>query len=251
MSAQPPQVLIVDDNEMNRDMLARRLERQGCEAITAEDGMQALEILPQHSFDLVLLDIMMPRMTGYEVLDHIKNDPDTRHIPVIMISAVDDLESVVKCVEKGADDYLFKPFNPILLKARINASLEKKRLRDQEQILMRQVNSGSSSGENKTLVRRFFEELAEGRCDRSLITANFSLVDSGKVQLDSQKLDRVFTGLDVEIRELIAEYDKVVAQLFVQPVNTPILVVSQLVEGKIAAQEYYAGQPGWLQERLS
>src|SRR5690349_6970918 len=104
MSVEPAQVLIVDDNEMNRDMLARRLERQGCQAISVEDGIQALEILTQRPFDLVLLDIMMPRMTGYEVLDRMKSDPATRHIPVIMISAVDDLESVVKCVDKGAED---------------------------------------------------------------------------------------------------------------------------------------------------
>lgn len=126
-------ILIVDDNEMNRDMLARRLERQGYRTVMAEDGVQALEMLPQHPFDLVLLDIMMPRMNGYEVLQRMKDDARARHIPVIMISAVDDLDSVVKCVEMGADDYLFKPFNPILLKARISASLEKKRLRDQEQ----------------------------------------------------------------------------------------------------------------------
>src|SRR5262249_48712273 len=134
--------LVVDDNEMNRDMLSRRLERQGYRAIVAEDGLQALELLPQHQVDLMLLDIMMPRMNGYEVLEKAKNDPILRHIPIIMISAVDDLDSVVKCVELGADDYLFKPFNPILLKARISASLEKKRLRDQEQMFLRQAQAG-------------------------------------------------------------------------------------------------------------
>jgi CheY-like chemotaxis protein len=139
-------ILVVDDNEMNRDMLSRRLERQGYRAIVAEDGQQALEILPRHAFDLMLLDIMMPRMNGYEVLENVKNDPALRYIPVIMISAVDDLDSVVKCVEMGADDYLFKPFNPILLKARISASLEKKRLRDQEQVFLRQLQSGGQGG---------------------------------------------------------------------------------------------------------
>jgi adenylate cyclase len=145
MSEAQALVLVVDDNEMNRDMLSRRLERQGYRAIMAEDGQQALEMLPQHPVDLVLLDIMMPRMNGYEVLEKTKNDPALRHIPIIMISAVDDLDSVVKCVEMGADDYLFKPFNPILLKARISASLEKKRLRDQEQLFMRQSGGGDTS----------------------------------------------------------------------------------------------------------
>lgn len=132
MSADEPLILVVDDNEMNRDMLSRRLERQGYRSLLAEDGAQAVELLAAHNFDLVLLDIMMPRMNGYQVLEHIKHTDALRHIPVIMISAVDDLDSVVKCVEMGAEDYLFKPFNPILLKARISASLEKKRLRDRE-----------------------------------------------------------------------------------------------------------------------
>lgn len=136
MTADEPLILVVDDNEMNRDMLSRRLERQGCHALAAEDGVQALEQVAAHDFDLVLLDIMMPRLNGYQVLEHIKGDERLRHIPVIMISAVDDLDSVVKCIEMGAEDYLFKPFNPILLKARINASLEKKRLRDREQQLL-------------------------------------------------------------------------------------------------------------------
>jgi len=145
MSDESALVLVVDDNEMNRDMLSRRLERQGYRAIMAEDGQQALEMLPRHPVDLVLLDIMMPRMNGYDVLERAKKDPLLRHIPIIMISAVDDLDSVVKCVEMGADDYLFKPFNPILLKARISASLEKKRLRDQEQLFLRNSAGGSSA----------------------------------------------------------------------------------------------------------
>lgn len=121
-------VLVVDDNEMNRDMLSRRLQRQGCEVVVAEDGQNALDMLKQHQFDLVLLDIMMPKMNGYEVLERMRGDPKLRYVPVIMISAVDELDSVVKCIELGADDYLFKPFNPVLLKARVSASLEKRRL---------------------------------------------------------------------------------------------------------------------------
>jgi DNA-binding response OmpR family regulator len=133
MNANDGLILVVDDNEMNRDMLSRRLERQGYRSLAAEDGMQAMGLLRAHNeIDLVLLDIMMPRMNGYQVLEQVKQDETLRHIPVIIISAVDDLDSVIKCIEMGAEDYLFKPFNPILLKARINASLEKKRLRDHE-----------------------------------------------------------------------------------------------------------------------
>jgi len=163
MSEEQALVLVVDDNEMNRDMLSRRLERQGYRAIMAEDGQQALEMLPQHPVDLVLLDIMMPRMNGYEVLEKTKNDPVLRHIPIIMISAVDDLDSVVKCVEMGADDYLFKPFNPILLKARISASLEKKRLRDQEQLFMRQSRTEGADSSFTGLPPSAVERLRQGQ----------------------------------------------------------------------------------------
>lgn len=115
-------------------MLSRRLQREGHTTATAVDGNQALEMIREQAFDLVLLDIMMPEMNGYQVLEHMKGDEELRHIPVIMISAVDEIESVVKCVEMGAEDYLPKPFNPVLLRARVNASLEKKRLRDKEQL---------------------------------------------------------------------------------------------------------------------
>jgi len=122
-------VLVVDDNEMNRDMLSRRLKRQGYDIEVAEDGIVALEAMRNKTFDLVLLDVMMPRMNGYEVLEAVRQDTSIVGVPIIMISAVDDLDSVVKCIELGAEDYLFKPFNPVLLKARVQASLEKSRLR--------------------------------------------------------------------------------------------------------------------------
>jgi sigma-B regulation protein RsbU (phosphoserine phosphatase) len=133
-------LLVVDDNEMNRDMLSRRLLRQGHQVEMATNGREALAMIESRAFDLVLLDIMMPEMNGYEVLEYVKSDPLLRHIPVIMITAVDEIESVVRCIELGADDYLPKPFNPILLKARINASLEKKRLRDQQVAYTRQLD---------------------------------------------------------------------------------------------------------------
>lgn len=128
MSLEEALILVVDDNEMNRDMLSRRLRRQKYNSIVAENGEQALQLVHEHAFDLILLDIMMPSISGYEVLERLKADTSTAHIPVIMISAVDDLESVVRCIELGAEDYLFKPFNPVLLKARVNASIRKNRL---------------------------------------------------------------------------------------------------------------------------
>jgi sigma-B regulation protein RsbU (phosphoserine phosphatase) len=133
-------LLVVDDNEMNRDMLSRRLKRQGHTVKVAMNGRQALEMMQAEAFDLVLLDIMMPEMNGYEALEQMKTDSLLAHIPVIMISAVDEMESIVRCIKLGAEDYLPKPFNATLLKARISASLEKKRLRDQQEAYIRQLD---------------------------------------------------------------------------------------------------------------
>jgi adenylate cyclase len=132
-------ILVVDDNEINRDMLSRRLERQGYTAVCAENGRRALQMLRQDPCDVVLLDILMPEMNGYQVLEEMKSDPALRDLPVIMISALDEIESVVRCIEIGAEDFLPKPFNPVLLKARLGACLEKKRLRDREVLHLRQI----------------------------------------------------------------------------------------------------------------
>ena len=125
-------LLVVDDNETNRNLLSRLLKRQGYTVTVAENGRRALDLIEAQEFDLVLLDIMMPEMNGYQVLEYLKTDAHLRHIPVITISALDEIESVVRCIEMGAEDYLTKPFNSVLLRARIGACLEKKRLRDQE-----------------------------------------------------------------------------------------------------------------------
>lgn len=132
-------ILVVDDNEENREMLAKRLQRQGHTTAPAENGQHAIEMLAAQKFDLVLLDVMMPVVDGYTALCQMKADPKLRHVPVIMISALDEIESVVRCIEAGAEDYLPKPFNPILLRARIGASLEKKAFRDQEQAYLTQI----------------------------------------------------------------------------------------------------------------
>jgi adenylate cyclase len=134
---QPGRLLIVDDNKVNRILLGRGLEADGHKVETAENGRQALDKLRAGSFDLVLLDIEMPEMNGYEVLELCLQDDELRNIPIIMTSSLDEIASVVKCVELGAEDYLNKPVNPILLRARVNASLEKKRLRDQQRKLIR------------------------------------------------------------------------------------------------------------------
>ncbi len=126
-------ILVVDDLPTNRLRLSLGLRQQGHTLKEAENGHQALKMLRAESFDLVLLDIVMPEMDGYEVLAQMKEDRVLRHVPVIVISAQDELESVVRGIELGAEDYLPKSFHPVLLKARIDACLEKKYLRDKEQ----------------------------------------------------------------------------------------------------------------------
>lgn len=134
---EPGHLLLVDDNKVNRILLSRGLESDGHKIEIAENGRQALDKLRANPFDLVLLDIEMPEMNGYEVLEVCLQDTELRDIPIIMTSSLDEINSVVKCIELGAEDYLNKPINPILLRARVNASLEKKRLRDEQRKLFR------------------------------------------------------------------------------------------------------------------
>jgi phosphoserine phosphatase RsbU/P len=127
-----PRILVVDDNDDNRYTLTLYLDLEGYSKVeTAQDGEEAIARLEVDAFDLVLLDVMMPKVDGYQVLTWIKGQPRLRDLPVIMISALNEMSSVVRCIELGAVDYLPKPFNPTLLKARLGATLEKKRLRDE------------------------------------------------------------------------------------------------------------------------
>ncbi|BBO17075.1 histidine kinase [Candidatus Brocadia pituitae] len=129
----PARVLIVEDKKASRDILNERVIALGHISIPAENGLSALAQIREQPPDLILLDIMMPEMDGYEVLCHLKDSASWRHIPVIVISAIDDMKSIIRFIEKGADDYLTKPYNPVLLKARIDSCLMKKRLHDQEE----------------------------------------------------------------------------------------------------------------------
>jgi two-component system, cell cycle response regulator len=138
--SEPGRILVVEDDPLARSMLTRRLQAEGHEAETAGSGLQALDRLAGATpFDVVLLDIEMPELDGYETLSRIKENESLRHIPVIMISGVDELESIVRCIEMGATDYLPKPFDAAILRARLNASLAGKRLRDLELEYLEQV----------------------------------------------------------------------------------------------------------------
>jgi adenylate cyclase len=130
-------LLLVDDNKVNRLLLGRNLELMGHKVTAVENGRVALKTLKSETFDLMLLDIEMPEMDGFQVLSQLAKDLDLRDLPVIVTSSLEGVENVVRCIELGAEDYLNKPVNPALLKARIGASLEKKRLRDQQKELVR------------------------------------------------------------------------------------------------------------------
>jgi len=196
-------LLIVDDNEINRDVLARQLQRQGHATAVAENGRRALEMVREQEFALMLLDIMMPEMNGHEVLRRLKADARLRDIPVIMISALDETETVVRCIEMGAEDYLPKPFDPVLLRARIGACLEKKRLRDAEVEYLRNVDrvtAAAASVEAGEFDPRAIEQVA-GRTDELGRLARVFGRMAREVRAREQRLKQEVRQLRIEIDE--------------------------------------------------
>jgi adenylate cyclase len=196
-------ILVVDDNEGNREMLARRLARQGYDVRRAPGGREALESLRGDLADLVLLDVLMPGMDGYETLSRLKGDEALRDIPVLMISALDELQSVVRCIELGAEDYLPKPFDPVLLQARIGACLEKKRLRDQEVRHLEELAEW-----NRTLERRVQEQVAQverlGRLKRFFSPQLAELIVGGGTEDPLRTHRREITVVFLDLRGFTA-----------------------------------------------
>jgi class 3 adenylate cyclase len=186
-NSSPGRLLVVDDNKVNRLLLGRSLEQQGHYVEMAENGLQALEMMHAKSFDLVLLDIEMPEMDGYQVLEKVTADLKLRDIPIIITSALEELNSVVKCIEMGAEDYLTKPVNPVLLKARIGASLEKKRLRDQQRELIRKFATSEVATDLETsgfsLGGKFVEATAMFSDIRSFTTIAESQTPAETIEL--------------------------------------------------------------------
>ena len=178
-------LLVVDDNRVNRLLLGRALEQLGHAVTFAENGREALELVRQRAIDLILLDIEMPEMDGYQVLAALTADPRLRDIPVVMLSSVEEVDSVARCIEMGAEDYLFKPVNPVLLRARIRASLEKKWLRDQQRDLFRKFASA---------------EVAEALLTTGLAVGGklFQTISSPRLQLEASVMFsdiRAFTSI--------------------------------------------------------
>jgi len=194
-------LLVVDDNSMNRIMLSRYITKLGYQSILVENGRQALDKLQGESFDLVLLDVEMPEMDGYQVLEQLKAHPRLRDIPVIMISAVEELESVVKCIELGAQDYLPKPFNPILLRARLAACLERKRLRDQEVDYLLQVGrvtAAAAAIKANTFQSESLDEVARRSDELGQLAQVFQEM-ARQVYAREQQLQRQVQQLRIEI----------------------------------------------------
>jgi CheY-like chemotaxis protein len=161
-------LLVVDDNEVNRDMLSRRLIRERYDVVQATNGREALEILEEENFDLVLLDIIMPEMDGFAVLERLRANPRWKDTPVIMISALDEITHVVRCIEMGAEDYLPKPFDPVLLRARLGAILERKRMREADQRMLRNILPAKVAAELRergSVEPMYFEDVTIGFTD--------------------------------------------------------------------------------------
>jgi DNA-binding response OmpR family regulator len=197
-------ILIVDDQEINRDMLRRMLEHEGHATDAAENGQQALAMILARPFDLVLLDVMMPGMDGYEMLRSLKANKTLRDIPVIMISALDQIDSVVQCIELGAEDYLPKPCDLVLLRARIGASLEKKRLRDLEVQYLKHVarlTHAAAAVQDETFEPEMLAEVAVRNDELGQLARVFQRM-ADEIYLREQRLKQQMHELRIVIDEV-------------------------------------------------
>ncbi|MFT5515629.1 MAG: adenylate cyclase [Rhodothermales bacterium] len=219
----PGRILVVDDNEMNRDVLGKRLERSGHEILTACDGREALDVLEKESVDLVLLDIMMPVMDGYQVLVHMKKSDDLRLLPVIVLSAADQLESVVRCIEMGADDFLPKPFNSALLMARVGACIEKKRLRDREQEILEDLRVERENSERLLLNILPASIAARLKAGEETIADSYQEVTvlfSDVVGFTAMSAQVSPTELVIELNKLFRRFDALTIKYGVEKIKT-------------------------------
>jgi len=216
-------LLAVDDDELNRDMLVRRLEKNGYQVEEAASGQAALTKLQDGNYDLVLLDILMPGLDGFQTLELIKADPRLRHIPVIMLTALDDVESTVRCIEAGAEDFVPKPFNPTILRARLTASLEKKKLRDQEQAHLTQLQNERAKSERlllNVLPKAIAERLKAGQ--RTIVD---SFIDSTVLFADIVDFTRISAKQSPQrtvqlLNEIFSSFDRIAERLELEKIKT-------------------------------
>jgi class 3 adenylate cyclase/signal transduction histidine kinase len=222
-AVRPSRILVVDDNASNRDLLARRLQRQGHTVLQAEDGAGALTLIEKEAFDLVLLDLIMPGINGYDVLTLLKRDPRFRDIPVIMISALSELTSIVRCIEAGADDYLAKPFDPTLLRARVGSSLDKKHMRDREREMVEALRIEKERSEQlllnilpQAIVTRLNRDetiIADQLSDVTILFADLIGFTSLASQLSARDLVQLLNGL-------FSEFDRLALSFGVEKIKT-------------------------------
>jgi len=216
-------ILIVDDNAANRDVLERRLAREGHQIVSATNGAAALELATTAELDLILLDLIMPEMSGFEVLRRLKAAEHTSDIPVIVISALDELDSVVRCIEAGAEDYLTKPFNPTLLRARIGASLEKKWLRDREKKFVAELEREKERSE--TLLLNILPQSIVNRMRNGELVIADRIAEATILFCDLVGFTTLSQDLTVDrtidfLGKTFAAFDRLVAELEVEKIKT-------------------------------
>lgn len=216
-------ILVVDDDENNRLMLERRLTRIGHKVTLAENGQRALAASRDGGFDLMLLDIQMPELDGYEVLERLKADPALRDIPVIVLSASDETERVARCIEMGAEDYLPKPFDPVLLQARIGASLEKKRLRNREVSYLRQIQEEKQRSDNLLhiiLPHDVAEELKATNAVKPRRFENVGVLFSDIVAFTAYSDRRPPEEIHAHLQSLIEAFEKIAGEQGLEKIKT-------------------------------
>jgi class 3 adenylate cyclase len=230
-------LLVVDDNKVNRLLLGRGLEQQGHTVVFAENGFQALAVLNNEQVDLVLLDIEMPEMDGHQVLAQIKQDPHLRDIPVIVTSGVTEMDCVVRCIEMGAVDYLTKPVNPVLLRARLGSALEKKRLRDQQRDLIRKFATSEVAEELLTTGFSLGGRLVEATVMFVDIRSFTTIVETQSPDYVIELLNDYFTLMF----EAIADHGGIVNQMvgdgLMAIFGAPVPQVDRCLQAVLAAVE--------------
>lgn len=216
-------LLVVDDDEGNRDMLSRRLERLGHQVTTAVSGREALDVLGQTPFDVLLLDIEMPDMNGYQVLEWLKASPLLERLPVIVLSASDDAPGIARCIEMGAADYLPKPFDPVLLQARLIACLEQKRLRDREQMHLRQIKSEQDRAERlllNILPPAIADRLKQGEQAIADNFAEATVLFGDLVGFSSLTAETPAADLVSRLNDIFSAFDQAVGDLGLEKIKT-------------------------------
>lgn len=264
-------ILVVDDIEANRDLLSRRLTRDGHRVASVAGGQQALQALADDEFDLVLLDLMMPDINGFDVLVRMKADERLRRIPVIMITALAETESAVRCIEAGAEDYLPKPFDPVLLRARINACLHKKHWRDREQKYLRRIEDETAKFERllfAILPGHVISRLNQGEANIADRFEGVSVLFADLVGFTEHSarimpaamvayLNRLFSEFDALARELGVEKIKTIGDAYMavaglpDPNPDPFAAIAKMALGMIDRLGRVNGHFGWpLQIRI-